>query len=588
MMSVTILCHKALSQSAITMKKLSSYLYQYKSSKNYYFRIRLRSLDQMSYDTSSDYFVASLRTDNVHDAAFLALFVVTQLKKEKMNMDIHTPKSLEGGELALLPQDINDDLSAIKTHITSRNQLKTRFTRALGFGKMMLSSGAIDVDNFDGSELQRAQILQEMPTVSGNPHSPSDVCINEQRMLSALVIRLCEHAQKVKNFSDEEEPFDANMFDCLNLSTLQQKYQQLTSDIDVAESVDKEVVSTPSQVKNQHYSIAEMFALFKKEKSGAIRKGSIKHYEITFEFLSELVCLSDDVSILTSDFARKVKFALIERKDKRVKLNGGKALSVSRINSYLSNLSTFCQWCIDHKVSINQDANPFQGLRVKATKNSKIPRREFTVDEANAIFDYQAKDKREAKEFRDDAHWFPKIGLYSGMRLNETSELLISDVNKQEGVWCFDLRGSHLKTCESPRLIPVHSKLIESGFIEYVKKKKGQGDKFLFEQIRVGKKDAGKYGMGEKISRWYNRSLLKNIGVDKTYEKEQRSCLIDYHCLRHTFVYILKQRGVDMSYIKALVGHSGQLDLTRDVYGHNANLIVKNLQIAIENIGFDE
>jgi len=109
MMSVTILCHKALSQSAITMKKLSSYLYQYKSSKNYYFRIRLRSLDQMSYDTSSDYFVASLRTDNVHDAAFLALFVVTQLKKEKMNMDIHTPKSLEGGELALLPQDINDE-----------------------------------------------------------------------------------------------------------------------------------------------------------------------------------------------------------------------------------------------------------------------------------------------------------------------------------------------------------------------------------------------------------------------------------------------------------------------------------------------
>jgi integrase len=570
------------------MTSLPTYLYQYKQSKNYYFRIRQRSLDQMGYDIPSDYFVASLRTDNVHDAAFLALYVVTQLKKEIMNMDIHTPQSLGGGELVVLSQDSMDELTMINTHITSRKQLKTRFTRALGVGKMMLSHGAIDVDNFDGRELQRAQILQGMPTVSGNPHSPSDVCINEQRMLSALVIRLCEHAQKVKNFSDEEDPFDANMFDCLNLSTLQQKYQQLTSDIDVAESVDKEVVSIPSQVKKQHYSIEQMFALFKKEKSGAIRKGSIKHYDISFEFLSELVSLDDDISILTNEFARKVKFSLIERKDKRVKLDGGKTLSVSRINSYLSNLSTFCQWCIDHKVSINQGANPFQGLRVKATKNSKIPRREFTVDEANAIFDYQPTDKREAKEFRDDAYWFPKIGLYSGMRLNETSELLISDVNMQEDIWCFDLRGSHLKTCESPRLIPVHSKLIESGFIEYVRKKKEQGEKFLFEQIRLGKKEAGKYGRGEKISRWYNRSLLKNIGVDKTYEKEERSCLIDYHCLRHTFVYILKQRGVDMSYIKALVGHSGQLDLTRDVYGHNANPIVKNLQIAIENISFDE
>jgi integrase len=570
------------------MTSLPTYLYQYKQSKNYYFRIRQRSLDRMSYDTPSVYFVASLRTDNVHDAAFLALFVVTQLRNKTMNTDIHTPELLDGSKFVILPKDINDDLSAINTHITSRKQLKTRFTRALGFGKMMLSNGAIDVDSFDDSELQRAQTLQGMPLVKAKTDSPPKACINEQRMLSALVIKLCEHAEKVKNFSDEEEPFAPNMFDSLSFSNLQDKYQQLTSDIDVAEAIGKEVVSTPSPVKKQNYSIAEMFALFKKEKSGAIRKGSIKHYEITFEFLSEFVSLGDDVSILTNEFARKVKFALIDRKDKRVKLDEGKALSVSRINSYLSNLSTFCQWCIDHKVSINQDANPFRGLRVKATKNSKIPRREFTVDEANAVFDYQPTDKREAKEFRDDAYWFPKIGLYSGMRLNETSELLISDVNMQEGIWCFDLRGSHLKTCESPRLIPVHSKLIESGFIEYVQKKKEQGEKFLFEQIRLGKKEAGKYGRGEKISRWYNRSLLKNIGVDKTYEKEERSCLIDYHCLRHTFVYILKQRGVDMSYIKALVGHSGQLDLTRDVYGHNANLIVKNLQIAIENISFDE
>lgn len=59
------------------MKKLPTYLYQYKNSKNYFLQIRRRSLDQMSYDTSSAYFVASLRTDNVNDAAFLALFVVT-------------------------------------------------------------------------------------------------------------------------------------------------------------------------------------------------------------------------------------------------------------------------------------------------------------------------------------------------------------------------------------------------------------------------------------------------------------------------------------------------------------------------------
>ncbi|MFB1000020.1 MAG: hypothetical protein QMC13_07300 [Colwellia sp.] len=43
-----------------------------------------------------------------------------------------------------------------------------------------------------------------------------------------------------------------------------------------------------------------------------------------------------------------------------------------------------------------------------------------------------------------------------------------------------------------------------------------------------------------------------------------------------------------MSYIKALVGHSGQHDLTRDVYGHNANHMIVNLQKAVELISYDD
>ncbi len=584
---MTILCHKALSQERI-MKKLPTYLYQYINSKNYFLRIRRRSLDQMSYDNSSAYFVASLRTDNVHDAAFLALFVVTQIRKKIMNMDIHAQESLDRGELTILPKDINDDLSAIETQVTSRNQLKKRFIRALGVGKMMLSSGAIDVDSFDDSEHQRAKTLHAMPLVSENPLTPTDICINEQRMLSALVMRLCEHSERVKNFSEEQDTFDANIFDCLAFGEAQNKYQRLVNGIDVEDVAHKEEVENQSSVLKQNYSIAQLYLLFKQEKLGAVRKRTVEHYDISFDFLSELISLDSDVRVLTNEFARKFKFVLIERKDQRSKLVNDKTLSVARINAYLSNLSAFCEWCIKHNVSINKGVNPFCGLSIKKGKNSKIPRREFTVDEANAMFSYKTKAKTEAQYFRDDAYWYTKVGLYSGMRLNETSELLLSDVNKQENILCFDLRGSHLKTCESPRLIPIHSKLIELGFVEYINEKRNKGHKFLFEQIRIGKAKAGKFGYGEKISRWFNRTLLKNIGIDKIYEKEQRRNLVDYHCLRHTFIYQLKRKGIDMSYIKALAGHSGRRDLTRDVYGHNASHIVKNLQIAIENVSFDE
>jgi integrase len=570
------------------MTSLPTYLYQYKQSKNYYFRIRQRSLDRMSYDTPSVYFVASLRTDNVHDAAFLALFVVTQLRNKTMNTDIHTPELLDGSKFVILPKDINDDLSAINTHITSRKQLKTRFTRALGFGKMMLSNGAIDVDSFDDSELQRAQTLQGMPLVNAKTDSHPKACINEQRMLSALVIKLCEHAEKVKNFSDEDKPFDANMFDSLSFSSLQQKYQQLTNDIVVAESVDKEVISTPSQVKKQHYSIAQLYKLFKKEKIASIKGGSVSHYDISFDYLSELIDLNSDVSVFDETLARRIKFDLIERKDQRCKDTDGKTLSVARINAYISNFSQFCQWCIEHKIAVNLNVNPFKGLRIKHTKNSKTPRREFSAPECNAILKYAPMKKVEAKEFRDDAYWFTKIGFFSGMRLNETANLLLSDVVKKEGVWCFDLKGSHLKNDNAIRVIPVHSKLINLRLIARLEDKKAEGQNYVFEQIRKGKKEGGKFGYGEKISRWFNRTVLRNIGIDKTHEKEILGNLIDYHCVRHTFIFQLKRLGVDMSYIKALVGHSGQHDLTRDVYGHNANHMIVNLQKAIELISYDD
>jgi integrase len=568
--------------------KLPTYLYQYKSSKNYYFRIRQRSLNQMGYDIPCNYFVASLRTDNVHNAAFLALFVVTQLRNKIMNTDIHTPELPDGSELVVLPKDINDELTTINTHITSRKQLKTRFTRALGFGEMMLSSGGIDVDSFDGSELQRAQTLQGMPLANAKTDSHPKACINEQRMLSALVIKLCEHAEKVKNFSDEDKTFDANMFDSLSFSSLQQKYQQLTNDIDVAESVDKEVISTPSVVKKQHYSIEQLYKLFKKEKIGAIKSGSVSHYDISFDYLSELIDLKNDVSVFDEILARRIKFDLIERKDQRCKDTAGKTLSVARINAYISNFSQFCQWCIEHKIPVNLNVNPFKGLRIKHTKNSKTPRREFSAPECNAILNYEPLKKVEAKEFREDGYWFTKIGLFSGMRLNETANLLLSDVIKKEGVWCFDLKGAHLKNENATRIIPVHSELIKLGLIVWLEEKKEQGQTYVFEQIRKGKKEGGKFGYGEKISRWFNRTILRNIGIDKTHEKEILGNLIDYHCVRHTFIYQLKILGVDMSYIKSLVGHSGQHDLTRDVYGHNANHMIVNLQKAVELISYDD
>jgi integrase len=583
MMSVTILCHIALSQGH-QMTSLPTYLYQYKQSKNYYFRIRRQSLDQIDYNTSSGYFVASLHTDDVKQAAYLALVVINGIKKENvMNTDIHTPEKIDFV-----------DLNNAALLLSQRQLLKQKFNQLLAIGKAQLSLGTLDVDDFDDAERQRAQIVNQQLSLQSRDIPPeSSDNIQRTRMLSSLMLQLCEHAVKVKNFTNEDCNTELTIPNFIEFMSATEHYQQSKKSINVDELVKHSsnsdtAVVTAQKSQKSHYSIEQLYKLFKKEKIGAIKGGSVSHYDISFDYLSELIDLNNDVSVFDETLARRIKFDLIERKDQRCKDTGGKTLSVARINAYISNFSQFCQWCIEHKIPVNLNVNPFKGLRIKSTKNSKTPRREFSAPECNAILNYEPLKKVEAKEFREDGYWFTKIGLFSGMRLNETANLLLSDVIKKEGVWCFDLKGAHLKNDNATRVIPVHSALIELGLIVWLEDKKTEGQTYLFEQIRKGKKEGGKFGFGEKISRWFNRTVLRNIGIDKTHEKEILGNLIDYHCVRHTFIFQLKRLGVDMSYIKALVGHSGQHDLTRDVYGHNANHMIINLQKAVELISYDE
>jgi hypothetical protein len=75
---LALLKSKTLPQNSVTkgralMKKTNtSYLYQYKNSANYFFRMRTSLLAQMHYDSLGSHFVASLGTSNFDDARRIA------------------------------------------------------------------------------------------------------------------------------------------------------------------------------------------------------------------------------------------------------------------------------------------------------------------------------------------------------------------------------------------------------------------------------------------------------------------------------------------------------------------------------------
>ena len=68
-------------------KSKSTYLYKYKNSSNYFFRIRTGVVKQIDYGSSAGYFVASLQTSDYDEAKLLALFIKLKLM-EIGDMDI--------------------------------------------------------------------------------------------------------------------------------------------------------------------------------------------------------------------------------------------------------------------------------------------------------------------------------------------------------------------------------------------------------------------------------------------------------------------------------------------------------------------
>ncbi len=173
---------------------------------------------------------------------------------------------------------------------------------------------------------------------------------------------------------------------------------------------------------------------------------------------------------------------------------------------------------------------------------------------------------------RDDKYWLPLLGLYHGNRLEEFAQLSRSDVKKEGGVHYFDiqdeLEGNHLKNKQSSRRVPVHPKLMEWGFLEYVKEVAPNPEDRLFPKLERSGPDKK---FGTNFSKWFTR-FRKNIDV---YEKG-----LDYHSFRHGVVTKLYNASVDDAVVIQLAGHEGQ--------GTSKKTYLKDLSIKLLHDGISK
>lgn len=221
----------------------------------------------------------------------------------------------------------------------------------------------------------------------------------------------------------------------------------------------------------------------------------------------------------------------------------GDERAVNTVNNHMGSVSKFSLWITAHHSEFGHVKLDFSGLRYSRDKSAHKERDMFELSEIEQIF---LNDKfRKAKTDDPEKYWLICIALFSGMRLEEITQLNPStDIYSDEaGLLIFDINendGKSVKNEPSVRKVPVHSKLTELGLMSYIDSIKSKSDRlFPGSKIRDGR-------TGKNLGKKANYLINNVVGIKgKTL-----------HSFRHTFATMMKRAKVEESIAAAILGHA--------------------------------
>lgn len=183
------------------------------------------------------------------------------------------------------------------------------------------------------------------------------------------------------------------------------------------------------------------------------------------------------------------------------------------------------------------DVNPATKVTINVRKIPGEVKRGYTDEEASLIL--MASLREEAIE----RFWIPWMCATSGARLTEISQLRREDIFETKGIWCFRFtsRAGSIKNVYSERVTPIHSVLIERGFLKFVESRK-QGP--LFDNVSLDRFGNRGGNTSKRLSPW-----IRAMGItDKTISPN--------HAWRHRFATLARRFGLDPNAANAITGHA--------------------------------
>lgn len=235
----------------------------------------------------------------------------------------------------------------------------------------------------------------------------------------------------------------------------------------------------------------------------------------------------------------------------------------------------------DFPLNLTTDGIKYSGTR----KDGEEKQRALRPGELARIFNGPECATFAADPSQEHAYWLPLVGLYTGARVNEVCQLNPQcDIREENGIWYFDITEESeapegvrksVKNTTSTRRVPIHSRLLDLGFLDYVERVKADGSALLFSAWLPSRGKAS--GTAEK---WFGKHL-RALGLR---DETPGARVVGFHCFRHTF--LTRAHELDIAGAEALTGHT-DTGTSAVVRGYQGQRGLEKLQGILEQVTFD-
>jgi integrase len=256
-------------------------------------------------------------------------------------------------------------------------------------------------------------------------------------------------------------------------------------------------------------------------------------------------------------------------------------------NDYMTTLSMFFDWCFGQKrLQIGNPASKIRYSRIRQQTKTRLP---YNKSEVLKILKELSNLPQRGinKEINIDRLWITLIGMFQGSRMSEICQLNIDDIVRVKDIPCINItieeaEGQKLKNEKSIRTLPIHPSLLELGFLNFVDERRRARDIILkSSKAKRKEKDKSKLLFCTMTQSESNKKYTRNfanffnkLNRDKITNNQRKS----FHSFRHGFSTLLKDSGVDTTYITYLDGHTPKTETERTYIHSNMENLYAELK----------